>query len=574
MADDFGEDFGQKIDLTVRIREILRNYPEGSSILKELIQNADDAGATEISFCLDRRAHGCTSLAFEKLAPFQGAALLAHNNAVFTETDFKSIQRIGDSLKKDKSNGTKTGRFGVGFNSVYHLTDLPSFISGTKVVFFDPHAAYLPNVNPSNPGKLIDFVANRERLVERYADQFAPFRAFGCDVASPFAGTLFRLPLRTAAQAARSKLSTHATTADAVGTMLHDFECEAAEMLIFLKHVARIRVYEWRPGAAGPSELFDTLIENSDDALRTQRTFMLRAGDPRAPHNITPAPVACDYVLRIRTRRRRAPRSSGGAAGGGAAGGGVADATAARGGAAWRSDATRAWMVCNQYGGGRARAIATDPANAHARFVPWGGVATPVPSATDPGALAGRAYCFLPLPVETRLPVHVNGYFELSSNRRDIWFGDDMAGDGRLRAEWNDALLADVVAPSYARLLAALAARLGPTPPSAVLREYYARFIVATPPLPWNAVSSALWHHVESRAVLHTARGGGGWAAPAGSIVCAEADVTGGAAPLAAVAAALVADGAALCHAPRALAERLLEQVRDCIYRYTLFESC
>ena len=39
-ADDdsfFGEDFGQKIDLTVRIREILRNYPEGPSILKVLV---------------------------------------------------------------------------------------------------------------------------------------------------------------------------------------------------------------------------------------------------------------------------------------------------------------------------------------------------------------------------------------------------------------------------------------------------------------------------------------------------------------------------------------------------------
>jgi len=40
----------------------------------------------------------------------------------------------------------------------------------------------------------------------------------------------------------------------------------------------------------------------------------------------------------------------------------------------------------------------------------------------------GRAFCFLPLPVLTGLPVHVNAYFELSSNRRDIWFGGDMAG--------------------------------------------------------------------------------------------------------------------------------------------------
>jgi hypothetical protein len=34
----------------------------------------------------------------------------------------------------------------------------------------------------------------------------------------------------------------------------------------------------------------------------------------------------------------------------------------------------------------------------------------------------GSAYCFLPLPVLAGgLPAHVNGYFELSSNRRDIW---------------------------------------------------------------------------------------------------------------------------------------------------------
>lgn len=31
-------DFGQRVDLTARIREILLNYPEGTSILKELVQ--------------------------------------------------------------------------------------------------------------------------------------------------------------------------------------------------------------------------------------------------------------------------------------------------------------------------------------------------------------------------------------------------------------------------------------------------------------------------------------------------------------------------------------------------------
>ena len=39
-GEDVWDDFGQKVDLTARLREILLNYPEGTSILKELVQNA------------------------------------------------------------------------------------------------------------------------------------------------------------------------------------------------------------------------------------------------------------------------------------------------------------------------------------------------------------------------------------------------------------------------------------------------------------------------------------------------------------------------------------------------------
>lgn len=61
------------------------------------------------------------------------------------------------------------------------------------------------------------------------------------------------------------------------------------------------------------------------------------------------------------------------------------------------------------------------------RLVPWAGVAARLSSsvALSHGGdqeirTRGAAYCFLPLPVITGLPVHVNGYFELSSNRRGI----------------------------------------------------------------------------------------------------------------------------------------------------------
>lgn len=78
--------------------------------------------------CLDERRHGTSSLAYARLAGFQGAALLVFNDSVFREADFESISRIGDSVKREQVG--KTGRFGVGFNSVYHLTDMPSFVSG------------------------------------------------------------------------------------------------------------------------------------------------------------------------------------------------------------------------------------------------------------------------------------------------------------------------------------------------------------------------------------------------------------------------------------------------------------
>jgi hypothetical protein len=67
--------------------------------LRELIQNADDAGTSRVRLCLDRRTHGQCSLLAPALAQWQGPALLAYNDAVFTDDDFASISRIGDSKK-------------------------------------------------------------------------------------------------------------------------------------------------------------------------------------------------------------------------------------------------------------------------------------------------------------------------------------------------------------------------------------------------------------------------------------------------------------------------------------------
>jgi sacsin len=87
-----------------------------------LIQNADDAGATAVSFFFDERSYGVTSLETPDLARFQGPALYCHNNATFKAQDWEGIRNLMKSNKKE--DPLKIGRFGIGFNSVYHITGI------------------------------------------------------------------------------------------------------------------------------------------------------------------------------------------------------------------------------------------------------------------------------------------------------------------------------------------------------------------------------------------------------------------------------------------------------------------
>ncbi len=75
-----GIPFGQRERLTNRIKRILNSYPCDKEILKELLQNADDAGATEIHFVKDPRQHPVERIFEECWKPLQGPALCVYNN--------------------------------------------------------------------------------------------------------------------------------------------------------------------------------------------------------------------------------------------------------------------------------------------------------------------------------------------------------------------------------------------------------------------------------------------------------------------------------------------------------------
>jgi len=60
------------------------------------------------------------SLVVQALEKFQGPALLAYNDVDFKPQDWEGIQNFKQSGKKD--DPFKVGKFGIGFNSVYHIT--------------------------------------------------------------------------------------------------------------------------------------------------------------------------------------------------------------------------------------------------------------------------------------------------------------------------------------------------------------------------------------------------------------------------------------------------------------------
>ncbi|KAJ7380167.1 hypothetical protein OS493_010878 [Desmophyllum pertusum] len=124
---EIGDEFGQEEKLTRRLSRLLEDYTDGFAVPKELVQNADDAGATEIRFLFDERTNedAMTCLIDEGMRHCQGPALWVFNDAEFRDEDFENITKLNGATKECDTE--KIGKFGLGFNAVYNLTDVPMF---------------------------------------------------------------------------------------------------------------------------------------------------------------------------------------------------------------------------------------------------------------------------------------------------------------------------------------------------------------------------------------------------------------------------------------------------------------
>jgi hypothetical protein len=88
-------------------------YSDRTHFIFELIQNAEDAGATELSFALHP----------DRLE-------VRHDGRPFTEADVRGLCGVAQSSKP--GDLTQIGRFGIGFKSVYAYTRNPRVSSGAE----------------------------------------------------------------------------------------------------------------------------------------------------------------------------------------------------------------------------------------------------------------------------------------------------------------------------------------------------------------------------------------------------------------------------------------------------------
>ena len=109
-------------------------YPDNAHFIYELLQNAEDARASEVQFVLTN-----DSVEFE------------HNGyRLFSAEDVDAITSIGFSTKRD--DPTKIGKFGIGFKAVFAYTATPEIESGEY--HFQIRDMVVPDTEKLNPGAL------------------------------------------------------------------------------------------------------------------------------------------------------------------------------------------------------------------------------------------------------------------------------------------------------------------------------------------------------------------------------------------------------------------------------------
>jgi sacsin len=378
------------------------------------------------------------------MAQSQGPALWAFNDAVFTDKDFENINKLAGGTKIEDLS--KIGRFGLGFNAVYHLTDVPSFISRNFLCVFDPNVNHISNHirEKSRPGIRINLAKN-PRPLTAFADQFAPYdQVFGCKTTVKngekfhFEGTLFRFSFRTESEAKKSEICETVYDSSKVKEIVGTLQRSATLILLFTQNVTNVELHELDPtGNPQNTSLIlsikkeiqrtNTIPTNTDSSYIKQCSKWWQ----NELLQLHEAPSLLEQVKIVATENPSLIT-------------GVETSLVD----------SRNWLVAYCTGKDRSIEFAGEEGKKDG-LLPLAAAAAELEADLNDNMttkqVAGEAFCFLPLSISTGLRIHVNSSFAVRSNRDGIW--EKTTAEENLETRWNECLLQDAIPEAYFKLL-------------------------------------------------------------------------------------------------------------------------
>jgi len=446
---NFIKPWGQTEPLTRRLKRILEDYQDGLAIIKELIQNADDAGASTVKLLYDKRQNKNTrDLLFDPgMRDWQGPALWVFNDQVFTESDFENITKVNAGTKEFDTR--KIGKFGLGFNSVYHLTDVPSFLSGDSLIIFDPHTKYLGEALESKdvPGIRIKLTENFRELsnfrhqFEVYNGIFGTTFDFDKGHFDSYNGTLFRLPLRQQELAEKSEIKKLEYSDNEVKRLLSKVKNSLSDLILFTTNITHVEVLE-----------LNNISSNCITDVDLKSLFKVCKNSSPADSNSGIVGMTNEELTRA-----KAIAITGIASNYEPKRGNFISQTEMK---VWHSSrlfSTQQWLTVSSVGSKASFRYALK----NKGHLPCGGVSIPLGSVfQNTKQFDGKLFCFLPLPIKSNFPFHVNAAFSVSKNRQGLLTSSTDNKDYNKESSWNDLIGSDL-GQSYMELLVQIA--MGPT---------------------------------------------------------------------------------------------------------------
>ena len=459
ITDEWIEEFGQEEKLTVRLNNIIRDYPRDVTFLKEMLQNADDAGAIKLFVILDKRSHNKEKVASEEWKQLQGPAILIWNNSTFSKKDLSGIQRIGLGSKRDDAD--KIGQYGIGFNVVYHFTDCPSFITNNKLFIFDPHYRYIADDKRKKPGRMYK---DLNRLWSRFPDMKSPYLQNDLDEfprEMKMSGSLFRFPLRTEDMAKQSEITQNAINLQELEHELKGWVSQVTEALLFLRNINDVKLF---------------IIEDIISRLRLRQTALnlnFHVSSTKDREKVIKANGNAKLVMFPLTLY-------------------VNPLTSEKKEMKWLVQLGEGDVEDPEFDWSKIKLIR----GAHPRH----GIAAPI----DASDFQGKSFCFLPLPCETNLPVHIHGQFVLHSDRRGIWLNSSSEKSSSSyetddpRTIWNIKLCYAISAAYAYFLMNYIEHKETPSTKNALLKSLQSYYSIFPNPskcktVPWLYVANAVY---------------------------------------------------------------------------------